>query len=188
MVQMNVRTIAITSFIAVSLSAALIARAAGPFKGHADLTSYQEVPTLSTAASGTLDVEISKDGQSLTYTLSYQGLATNILFSHIHLGRPAVNGGVMVFLCTNGTPPAGVPVPPACPQGSGTVSGELTAADVLAPAVGGVGQGVAAGEFSEFIAALRAEAGYGNLHTTAFPGGEIRGQVTFSRSDSINDD
>jgi hypothetical protein len=94
----------------------------------------------------------------------------------------------MVFLCTNGTPPAGVPVPPPCPQGSGTVSGELTAADVLAPTVSGVAQGVAAGEFNEFIAALRAEAAYGNLHTTAFPGGEIRGQVTFSRRDSINDD
>ena len=185
MVQMNVRTIAMTSVVAISLSAAL-ARAAGPFKGHADLTPYQEVPTLSTPASGTLDVEISKDGESVRYTLSYQGLATPIRFAHIHLGRPAINGGVMVFLCNNSTPPpAGVPLPPACPQGAGTVSGELTAANVGASAAG---QGVTTGEFAEFVAALRAEAAYGNLHTDAFPGGEIRGQVTFSRRDSINDD
>jgi hypothetical protein len=46
---------------------------------------------------------------------------------------------------------------------------------------------VTAGEFAEFVASLRAEAAYGNLHTDAFAGGEIRGQVTFSRSDSIND-
>ena len=186
MVQMNVRTIAITTAVAVSLSAALIARAAGPFKGHADLTPYQEVPTLSTPASGTLDVEISKDGESVQYTLSYQGLATNVRFAHIHLGRPAINGSIMVFLCNNATPaPAGVPLPPACPQGAGTVSGELTAANVGALAAG---QGVTTGEFAEFVAALRAEAAYGNVHTDAFGGGEIRGQVTFSRSDSINDD
>ena len=45
-----------------------------------------------------------------------------------------------------------------------------------------------AGEFAEFVAALRAEAAYGNLHTDQSPGGEIRGQVVFHRSDSINDD
>jgi CHRD domain len=184
MVQMNVRTIAITSVVAISLSAAL-ARAAGPFKGHADLTPYQEVLTLSTPASGTLDVEISKDGESVRYTLSYQGLATPIRFAHIHLGRPAINGGIMVFLCNNLAAPPGVPLPPACPQGAGTVSGELTAAHVGA---GAAGQGVRTGEFAEFVAALRAEAAYGNLHTDAFTGGEIRGQVTFSRRDSINDD
>lgn len=186
MVQMTVRTIAITTAVTVSLSAALIARAAGPFKGHADLSPYQETPsTLSTPGRGTLDVEISKDGDSVAYTLSYQGLATNVLFAHIHLGRPATTGGVMVFLCTNGAAPAGVPLPPACPQGSGTVSGDLTVADVFS---GAVGQGVAPGDFGEFVAALRAEAAYGNVHTSAFTGGEIRGQVTFSRSDSINDD
>jgi CHRD domain-containing protein len=43
------------------------------------------------------------------------------------------------------------------------------------------------GKFDEFIAALRAEAAYANQHTTTYPGGEIRGQVTFSRNDSIKD-
>jgi len=49
-------------------------------------------------------------------------------------------------------------------------------------------QGVAAGEFDEFVQALRAEAAYANVHTAAFGAGEIRGQVTFNRSDSVNDD
>jgi hypothetical protein len=145
------------------------------------LSGYQEVPTLSNPATGTFDVNISKDGTSLAYTLSYEGIATNVLFSHIHIGRPAVNGGVMVFLCTNGAPPAGVPVPPPCPQGGGTVTGELTAADVLAVAA----QGVAANDFAAVVAALRAEAAYVNLHSTANPGGQLRGQVTFPRADSI---
>src|SRR5712671_525549 len=157
--------------LAMVLVGAVIVGAAGPRKGHADLSGYGENLTLSSPASGSLDVEISKDGKSLEYTLSYEGLPTSVLFSHIHLGRPAINGGIMVFLCTNGTPPAGAPIPPKCPQVGGTVSGVLTAADVIGPA----GQGVAAGEFSEFTASLRAEASYGNVHTSQFPGGEIRG-------------
>ena len=171
------------ALIAALAAGAMVVRAAGPFKGHATLSGYQEVPTLSTPASGEFDVEISKDGTSLAYTLSYEGFATNVLFAHIHIGRPAVNGGVMVFLCTNGAPPAGVPVPPACPLGGGTVSGNLTAADVLA--VGA--SGIAANDFAAVVAALRAEAGYANVHSTANPGGQLRGQVLFHRADSIND-
>jgi len=33
------------------------------------------------------------------------------------------------------------------------------------------------GEFEEFVRALRNDSGYANVHTTAFPGGEIRGQI-----------
>jgi hypothetical protein len=165
------------------IASAMVVRAAGPFKGHAQLSGYQEVPTLSSPASGSFDVEISKDGNSLSYTLSYEGIATNVLFAHIHIGRPAVNGGVMVFLCTNAAPPAGVPVPPPCPQGGGSVSGSLTAADVLAVAA----SNVAANDFAAVVDALRAEAGYANVHSAANPGGQLRGQVLFSRADSIKD-
>jgi len=147
----------------------------GPRQGRADLSGYQEIPTLSTPASGTIEVTIAPDDSSLTYTLSYDGFETNVLQSHIHLGRPALNGGIMVFFCTNLTPPAGVPVPPACPLGGGTVSGTLTRADFVGPSA----QGVTANEFSEVLAALRAEAAYANVHTTRFPGGEIRGQILF---------
>ena len=174
-----------TLVLAGALTISLMAQA-GPFKGHADLSGFQENPTLSSSATGTADVEISKDGNSVSYTLSYSGFGTNIRFAHIHLGRPAINGSVMVFLCTNETAPAGVPTPPACPQNGGTVSGTLTASDVLATT--NPQQGVAAGEFDEFVRALRAEAGYANVHSVTFPAGEIRGQVTFNRSDSVNDD
>jgi len=174
-----------TLVLAGALTISLMAQA-GPFKGHADLSGYQENPTLSSPATGTADIEISKDGGSVSYTLTYQGVGTNVLFAHIHLGRPAINGGIMVFLCTNATPPAGVPSPPACPQNGGTVSGTLTATNVIATT--NPPQGVAAGEFAEFVQSLRAEAAYVNLHSAAFGAGEIRGQVTFNRSDSVNDD
>jgi CHRD domain len=53
------------------------------------------------------------------------------------------------------------------------VSGKITAADVVGPA----GQGIAATEFAEFLAAIKAGATYANVHTTGRTGGEIRGLV-----------
>ena len=169
---------AVLAISAVSVMAASNVSAKGPRLGRATLEGFQEIPTLSTAAGGSLRVAISPAEDELTYTLRYDGFDTNILQAHIHLGRPAFNGGIMVFQCTNLTPPAGVPVPPACPLVGGTVTGTLTAADVVGP----TGQGIAAGQFDEVVAALRAEAAYGNVHTTKFPGGEIRGQVRFEGS------
>jgi hypothetical protein len=174
----------VTTLVVVgALTISLLAQG-GPFRGHADLSGFEENPTLSSSATGTADIEISRDGNSVSYTLTYSGFTTNILFAHIHLGRPALNGSIMVFLCTNGTPPANVPAPPACPQNGGTVTGTLTGANVLAST--NPPQGVAAGEFDEFVDALRAEAAYVNVHTGAFGAGEIRGQVTFNRSNSGN--
>jgi hypothetical protein len=174
-------SIALPLVVAASLVVVVMARDE-PRIGHADLSGFEENLTLSSPGSGTLDVAISRDGESLRYRLHYEGLVTPVLQSHIHLGRPAINGGIMVFFCTNLTPPAGVPVPQACPQGEGTVSGVLTEADIVGPVAQGIPP-TAPSRFSQLIEALRAEASYGNVHTMAFPGGEIRGQIKFDDKD-----
>ena len=48
---------------------------------------------------------------------------------------------------------------------------------MAASVVGPTAQGIAPGEFAEVIRAIRAGAAYANMHTTAFPAGEIRDQV-----------
>jgi hypothetical protein len=48
------------------------------------------------------------------------------------------------------------------------------AADVTA---GAAAQGIAAGEFEEFVQALRVGATYVNVHSVGRPGGEIRAQI-----------
>jgi hypothetical protein len=84
----------------------------------------------------------------------------------------------MVFFCTNlGNGPVGTPT---CPQNSGTVSGTFTAASVIAIA----GQNVNAGDFDALVDALTSNTAYANIHTTALPAGEIRGQI---RSDHGHD-
>ncbi len=149
------------------------AGAAGKLAFKADPDSYQEVPALSTTGTGSFELGLNSAQDEANYELSYQGLEGGaVLFAHIHLGERHTNGGVIVFLCSNfGPAPPGTP---SCPPNDGTVvSGTLMAGDVVGPA----GQGIAAGEFAEFVEALRAGAAYVNVHTAGFGTGEIRGQV-----------
>lgn len=136
---------------------------------HARLSSYQEVPALSTGATASFVARVSNN--EIRYTLTYRGLESDATQSHIHLGQRAVSGAISVFLCSNlGNGPAGTQ---ACPLRAGTISGTITAANVIGPAT----QGIAPGEFEELIRAMRAEVTYANVHSVTFPAGEVRGQI-----------
>ncbi|HEU4402712.1 MAG TPA: CHRD domain-containing protein [Candidatus Polarisedimenticolia bacterium] len=138
----------------------------------ASLKGIEEPPSISSTGRGTFRATISEDGSSIHYTLSYEGLEGDVQQSHIHLGQRAVNGGIAAFLCTNlGNGPAGTPLCPG-PR-SGTVSGTITAAEVIGPS----GQGLAPGEFEELLRAIARRVTYANVHSTKHPGGEIRGQI-----------
>ena len=136
---------------------------------HAYLVGPNEVPAVSTKATGRFRAEIDEYSQSINYTLSYDGLEGGDppLFAHIHLGERHTNGGVMVFLCGGGGKPA-------CPAQPAEVTGTIVPSDVLSlPS-----QELPAGAFDELLEALRTPGlAYVNVHTTSSPGGEIRGQV-----------
>lgn len=155
--------------IAVAFALPAVAHDKQHFKG--DLESFQEVPALWSAAEGKFTAKLTKAGTEIAYELRYDGLQSDATQAHLHFGQRGVNGGISVFLCTNlGNGPAGTP---ACPLRSATLTGTFTAADVIGPA----GQGISAGEFDKFVEALREGVAYANVHTTGFPGGEIRGQL-----------
>jgi len=152
---------------------------------RATLSGFEELGALnaptgaifSKTGEGTLKLNLNQKNQSLTYTLTYSGLTSNVTQAHIHFGKRRDAGGIFLFLCTNLTPPAGVPTPPLCPNpsatGSNAVTGMLTPANVLTVA----GQNIQAGDFSIVPAALLSDTAYVNVHTTNFPAGEIRGQI-----------
>jgi hypothetical protein len=150
----------------------------GDEKIKARLTGYQEVPSVSTPASGEFEAKISRDEGMIEYELSYSGLLGTVQQGHIHFAQKAVNGSIVVWLCQTTTTPAPATVAaltPFCPQ-SGTVTGTITAANVVA--AGTPSQQIIAGELAEVIAAIRAHRAYVNVHTTPLnAGGEIRGQL-----------
>ena len=124
---------------------------------------------------GTAVLTISEDQTQISYVLTYNGLA-NVTASHIHVGDANTAGPIILFLCTNpslggGTPPAGAAGAQACPQGSEvTVTGTLTAIDLVTPNTAGVNR------FDAAVTQLFDGNTYTNVHTQANPGGEIRGQ------------
>jgi len=150
------------------------------------LSGFQEtLVALSTTGNGHFVARISKDNSEISWQLSYGDLEAPVTQAHIHFGARAQTGGVSVFLCSNlGNGPAGTPACPASASEDSPLTGVATAANVIGPAA----QGIAAGEFAELLAAIRAGVAYVNVHSTKYPGGEIRAQFPRANQDRDRDD
>ena len=196
----SVRTIVATAGLL-----ALIAPATGSADDKNDdrrlrikLTGFQEVipPNLGLGAifstgSGRLTLKVDKQKQTIDYELTYSfpdpGTTVGTQFvnqAHLHFGQKHTTGGITVWLCQSADNPAPASVSaatPTCPSPTGTVSGTIAPAQVLAL----VGQGLPAGEagFDALLDALQNDAVYGNVHTDSFPSGEIRGQFADRNDD-----
>lgn len=167
--------------VAVFLAISLISVPTGVSareKLSADLEGFQEPPAISTVATGEFRATINRDETEITSELSYSDLEASVTQAHIHLGQRGVNGGITVFLCTNlGNGPVGTQ---PCPPSPATITGTITAADVSPPipaTAAARAQGLDTGEFAELIRAIRAGVTYTNVHSSKFPGGEVRGQI-----------
>lgn len=119
----------------------------------ADLNGAQENPPVATAATGKGTAVISADASTITYLITYSGLSGTANASHIHTGAVGSNGGVILPLVVGPSP----------------MSGTLTSANFAASG--------SVTTFAQAVAAIRAGTTYFNIHTTANPGGEIRGQI-----------
>jgi hypothetical protein len=167
-------TLAIATLLAVPSTATAGART--------KLEGFQEVPSISTDAAGRFWAKLERGEEAIAFKLSYAGIETPVRFAHIHFAERHVNGAIVVWLCDN-TGNSPIVVDP-CPQEAGTVEGVITPGDVS----GAPAQGIDAGEFHELIEAINAGAAYINVHSEAFPGGEIRGQLRGKMRDRDGDD
>ena len=160
-----------------------------PLRASAKMSTFNEVIPKGTGATGIFRARLSTDGTTLNWTFSWTGLTGPPLFAHIHFAQPGVNGNIMTFLCggPNGNPD--IPAKPACPQTTeASISGSTTAADIIALNSGTTDQGVDLHDFATFLNAIRTGNTYANLHTTRFPGGEIRGQLSVRPANPDDDD
>jgi CHRD domain len=171
--QRRIQLAAAVAVVAIASVVATTAFAGGGKEIREHLTGDEEVPVVLTGAEGKLKAKVSSD--KIEYTLRYEDLEGAVTQAHIHIGQELANGGISVWLCGNPNPPA--VNPPAgtqlCPPSPATITGTITAANVVGPA----GQGIAAGEFDEFVEAIDDGFTYANVHSSLAPGGEIRAQL-----------
>ena len=128
----------------------------------ADMVGGQEVPPVATTASAEAMFALNPNG-TLSFELRATGPIQNALQAHIHLGGRAQNGPVVAFLY-------GLGPGENFQAGDLIASGTLDDTDVIArpgftPSV------------SNLVQRMRQGRTYANLHTTAFMGGEVRGQI-----------
>ena len=125
-------------------------------KYTASLSAANERPPNSSAATGTATYTLV--GNSLSYTVSVNGLSGPAIASHIHVGPASASGPVLVTYVT-------------ASLASGTItSGTI---DLTQP----VANGTTSITGDSLKVLLNNGGVYTNVHTDLFKGGEIRGQI-----------
>ena len=119
------------------------------------LSGVREVPSASTTATG--QAMLTLTGTTLTYTVSASGFSTPLTVGHIHIAPAGAVGPVIVpvtLVAQTGTVAAGtVNLSGLVSYNTLTLSGD------------------------SLLILINAGQTYVNLHTAAYPGGEIRGQI-----------
>lgn len=175
MIGTRLRIAAVAAFVVALAGASIALAGVGKDKDDdsfsAHLVGFNEVPAINTAGHG--DLTFTMTSSEITFRLVYADLSGPPAAAHIHVGQKRVNGGVSVFFCGGGGQPA-------CPAAtSGTVTGTITAANVVGPTA----QGFNVGDLAAVERAIKAGVSYANMHTAKFPAGEIRGQVHGGKKD-----
>ena len=154
------------AWLALVVLLAVHGSARSDFIATATLTGDGESPSTGT---GHGTVTFSTAADTLTVLLTFSGLTSPTEIppgvpgaAHIHFGTPR---------CRGSDP---LPLPRAFPTGvtSGSYSTTLTAANLMPDPADGINT------FADAVNAIEAGHTYFNIHTVAFPGGEIAGQIT----------
>jgi CHRD domain len=163
---MRRRSVLAVATLVAALGLAAAGGAVGTPAAHvAPLSGAEEVPANDSQGRGIGVVKLSADGESLSYKLNVANIQ-NVTQAHIHLAAVGVNGPIVAWLY----PPA----PPAMlipGRSDGELaSGTITAADLVGPLMGQ--------SLGTLVDAIRSGNAYVNVHTSQFPPGEIRGQLS----------
>jgi subtilisin family serine protease len=128
------------------------------YEAAGQLLGANEVPPVTTDTTGSFSIRYDVDQNELDFTVTVQPTATTpitVIGAHIHVGAEGVNGPIVRDLAASAALTLPVFVSDSLTF-SGVVTPSLSAAEVAQMLAGGL---------------------YINVHTTANPAGEIRGQI-----------
>jgi len=128
---------------------------------EATLSGANENPANSSTATGSF--VMTDDGDDFEYRLTVNNIEQPIM-AHIHAGAPDVNGGILVTLFNTNDP-------------EDTFTGTLAAGEFVAADIMVLPGATTPISLDSLRVLLRTNGAYVNVHTVAFPAGEIRGQI-----------
>lgn len=130
----------------------------GPIMYAAELRGPKEVPPNNSTAFGSALVTLDLTNNTVAWEVNSSGVASPTA-SHIHRGSSAVAGPVIINFATSPSQ-----ITNGHTSGSNTIAAQQTSV-------------LTAADLTNLASATTAKDFYVNLHSTAFPGGEIRGQL-----------
>jgi hypothetical protein len=138
----------------------------------ANLNGPSESPPNASPGVGSAEVDFDIVAHTMRVEVAFSGMSAPTTASHIHAATALPGVGTASVATT-------VPTFPGFPLGvtSGTYDQTFNTLDPATynPAFVTANGGTAAGAEAALAAALASDRAYLNIHTTAFPGGEIRG-------------
>ena len=137
------------------------------------LTGHAESPPTGSAGSGSVTVTIDTILHTMDIEANFLGLGAPTTVAHIHCCTAAPESGNVGVATTTPTFPG---FPAGVTSGTYSMTFDLLADSTYSTGfLGGAGGGTVAGAEAALLAGLDEGKAYFNVHTTAFPSGEIRG-------------
>ncbi len=133
-----------------------------------------EAPANASTGTGNITVTVDETLQTMLVEISFSDLTGTVAAAHLHCcAPPGMNDVVAVTTPTLTGFPAGVT------SGNYSMSFDLTAASTFSASfITNDGGGTVAGAAALFLASLADGLVYANIHTSLFPGGEIRANLS----------
>jgi hypothetical protein len=126
-----------------------------------------EVPPIETNATGLAEFRATLNEDNVAYSLNVTDI-DQVTMAHIHQGKEGENGPVVVTLIRFKT------LTPTGPVNGLLAQGNITSANLEGPFAGK--------QLSDLLSAMHSMGVYVDVHTTQYPDGEIRGQISNSTS------
>ncbi|HWX19570.1 MAG TPA: CHRD domain-containing protein [Candidatus Binatia bacterium] len=154
------------------LGALAIPASATIFSYDANLSGPNESPPNASPGNGLAFVNYDDSAHTLQVEVTFSGLTAGTTASHIHAATAVAGTGTAGVATTTPTF-AGFPL--GVTSGSYSNTLDLTLSSSYNPSYITANGGTTASAEVALAAAIAADKAYLNIHTTAFPGGEIRG-------------
>jgi hypothetical protein len=156
-------------FLTLALLATVAAHPASAQTYKTILLGSNEVPPNTSPATGLGTLVLTGNGRFAQFDISFTGLTQPISVAHAHCcALPGANAGVAIDF-----------LPPNIATGAFTRNYDLDLTSTWGAGFLAANGGTAAGARAAFLTGLEAGGLYINLHSQAFPGGEIRGNLAF---------